>query len=683
MAKSEKNSAKKNISLKYILMMWLILLIVPIIFIYSIVGYFTQKHNLVKSYEVLQSQIEYSIINAINTSNSSYDLLSNVLHNTLKDKASIFLEEYEKVASPDKLNLEEIKQKLGGDVELYINDETGITKYSTSKDDIGFDYRALGEFFDVVQKRRQGNEFESDPFVTSKNSNVQTKYGFMPTKNHKDILQISVTSENYKDMLKEVDYNEVIEDVKKADSISDIRVFGSSGKLINDPNAQIDSKVEKIVQKVAENGKSIVDNSSGVTKKYIFVDNNYDSQKGDTRKIVELTYNSNTIDKTLKEFTVKQILMTIVATLLLAAIIIFISSKAVNPLIKLQDGINKISEGDLTVKFDEKGQGEVSFIQKSMNKMASNLLNLTMNIKNSAKTTAEASEQLNSSFIEISKAVEETTSSTINVASIINEQAQLISETNNQIHTIEEGIETIKGSVDDTSNLINKVVDKSHNGMDLIVNTMEQIKNIKDSSEKAGEIIKILEKSSNEITGITGSIEDIASQTNLLALNASIEAARAGEAGRGFAVVADEVRKLAEQSNESVKIINELIMENQKNTKLAVDAMEKGLQSVLKGEEVAQSAGVAFKTISDLIDDTKNNINIILSKSENLSENKDLISDTILKLNNISETIINETNSTAATTQEQSASIQEVSAFATTLSNMSENLVRDIEKFKL
>ena len=683
MAKSEKNSAKKNISLKYILMMWLILLIVPIIFIYSIVGYFTQKHNLVKSYEVLQSQIEYSIINAINTSNSSYDLLSNVLHNTLKDKASIFLEEYEKVASPDKLNLEEIKQKLGGDVELYINDETGITKYSTSKDDIGFDYRALGEFFDVVQKRRQGNEFESDPFVTSKNSNVQTKYGFMPTKNHKDILQISVTSENYKDMLKEVDYNEVIEDVKKADSISDIRVFGSSGKLINDPNAQIDSKVEKIVQKVAENGKSVVDNSSGVTKKYIFVDNNYDSQKGDTRKIVELTYNSNTIDKTLKEFTVKQILMTIVATLLLAAIIIFISSKAVNPLIKLQDGINKISEGDLTVKFDEKGQGEVSFIQKSMNKMASNLLNLTMNIKNSAKTTAEASEQLNSSFIEISKAVEETTSSTINVASIINEQAQLISETNNQIHTIEEGIETIKGSVDDTSNLINKVVDKSHNGMDLIVNTMEQIKNIKDSSEKAGEIIKILEKSSNEITGITGSIEDIASQTNLLALNASIEAARAGEAGRGFAVVADEVRKLAEQSNESVKIINELIMENQKNTKLAVDAMEKGLQSVLKGEEVAQSAGVAFKTISDLIDDTKNNINIILSKSENLSENKDLISDTILKLNNISETIINETNSTAATTQEQSASIQEVSAFATTLSNMSENLVRDIEKFKL
>jgi methyl-accepting chemotaxis protein len=99
----------------------------------------------------------------------------------------------------------------------------------------------------------------------------------------------------------------------------------------------------------------------------------------------------------------------------------------------------------------------------------------------------------------------------------------------------------------------------------------------RENAEASGDVVREavdamgeIEASSQQISKITGVIDEIAFQTNLLALNAGVEAARAGEAGRGFAVVASEVRALAQRSSDAAKEIAGLISSSSTHVKRGV-----------------------------------------------------------------------------------------------------------------
>ena len=143
-----------------------------------------------------------------------------------------------------------------------------------------------------------------------------------------------------------------------------------------------------------------------------------------------------------------------------------------------------------------------------------------------------------------------------------------------------------------TKSMINdgvKNVNEMSNQMD-IINTAV--------TESYSTVLK-LQKSMDDVNKFLDGINQIAEQTNLLALNAAIEAARAGEYGKGFAVVADEVRKLAEESTNTVSLINQIISQIKSDTDMVLNKVHNGTLATQSGESIVNKVNLSFQELHE------------------------------------------------------------------------------------
>ena len=192
-----------------------------------------------------------------------------------------------------------------------------------------------------------------------------------------------------------------------------------------------------------------------------------------------------------------------------------------------------------------------------------------------------------------------------------------------------------------------------------------------------------LELGSREIGKLVDAITRIASQTDLLALNAAIEAARAGQHGLGFRVVADEVRKLAEQSARSADEVRSRVRQTQDQITQLLGAMEEGRRTAQGVEAVSAAGRQALDAIFGDLNATVQFATALAGETQGQTGRIREVVRRMEEVAGIAETAAQGAEQTSAATEQQIASLGELTTTSQQLSVAAAKLTETIRRFNV
>lgn len=214
---------------------------------------------------------------------------------------------------------------------------------------------------------------------------------------------------------------------------------------------------------------------------------------------------------------------------------------------RMREGMQRLAEGDLSSPISQDFGAEYEVLRVNYNQTLAKLNATIGQVVGVAESIRARSTEINHSSVDLSRRTE-------NQAAALEETAAALDALTASVKANASGAAEVEATVRTTR-----------------AEAEESGKVVKAAVSKMTEI----QKSSEQISNISGTIEDIAFQTNLLALNAGVEAARAGDAGKGFAVVASEVRALAQRSSDAAKEIKALITSSGQHVRTGVDQVNR------------------------------------------------------------------------------------------------------------
>ena len=351
------------------------------------ISYLSTHRTLEENAELVKLQSENNIISHFRSKEEALRYYDESLNQQMEDAFPAFLEEYARAGGdPAKMDLEAVRQEIGGEMELYVIDDSATIIATTYPRELGLNFSEFAPYFaKYLAGIRTSSGFFPDRIVGDKSAGELRKFAYMPTPDHRYILEVGFSNLTTPTGYRYIDEN-LIRKVKQSNPyLVNVRIFDSTlRQRINDTPVEIgDPALTVLLRGILANRTTldISNHSEGNTVRYLFIDLKDERYGSDVSRIVELTYTDQPIRAALGESALSLLSLGLVALVLCSLLAVFVIRTLTRPIGTMVKDVNRIAEGDLDHPITPPISSELIVLEESITAMVTRLKTMMAELK--------------------------------------------------------------------------------------------------------------------------------------------------------------------------------------------------------------------------------------------------------------------------------------------------------------
>lgn len=356
----------------------MVLITVIVVGLMSLNNFFTTRNLIDENYANTQNQTEQNIIATIRLVDASFTLFDNSLNKEMNLGLDRVMQEYHRAGNdPAKMDLSAVRNELGDQYDIYIINESGVIEYTTYQPELGVDFKNVPYFFEYLTGIRNSEGFFPDRIVKEKGgSGPLRKYAYMPTPDHRYILELGLSGSAFGKERAALDYQKIIRTIAANNpAIEQIRIFDITGHLVDDASYVPDDGTKAILVSVISGRSGTISKqyATGKTVNYLFIDLKNKEYGSDLSRIVEITYNNTLMDTVFSRQFPRIVVIALLGLIVGCGSAIFLSRSLSQPIAGIVTDVDRIAKGDLDRKISSTAVTEFQVLEQSINQMVTSL----------------------------------------------------------------------------------------------------------------------------------------------------------------------------------------------------------------------------------------------------------------------------------------------------------------------
>jgi class 3 adenylate cyclase/HAMP domain-containing protein len=274
-----------------------------------------------------------------------------------------------------KIDLAKLKEELGDEVDLYIIDEKGVIIHTTFAKDLNLDFSKVAPGFNkMLQKIREESRYQGDRISNETVTGNVRKYAYWGTPDKKYILEIGIKSSQFEEPLKNLDLLKISADFEQFNpDLKSVIIFNGNGKVANKPDFEVTEDQKTKIVGVYESGVRLDINRIAASEKWVYVKADIDEADGSASqgdKVIELIFDTSTLEKKLNELASNQALITIIFIFAGGIMSLFLANRISRPISAITGAVGVITKGDLDIKIEkQESSKELSDLSSGISQM--------------------------------------------------------------------------------------------------------------------------------------------------------------------------------------------------------------------------------------------------------------------------------------------------------------------------